>query len=69
MLISLLNISLRDTITAFMKNWVPLLICLSLALRAGAYVLPVIDSANLEFADAQLTRGKAGSRCVSTSTQ
>src|SRR5215469_15452293 len=31
-----------------MKNWVPLLICLSLALRAGAYVLPVIDSANLE---------------------
>ena len=31
-----------------MKNWVPLLICLSLAIRAEAYVLPVIDSANLE---------------------
>lgn len=39
---------LGDTTTALMKNWVPLLICLSLTLRAGAYVLPVIDSANLE---------------------
>src|ERR1700747_1182034 len=31
-----------------MKRWFTLLIFLGLALRAGAYVLPVIDSANLE---------------------
>src|ERR1700756_3659966 len=31
-----------------MKKWLLFLFYLSLALRAGAYVLPVIDSANLE---------------------
>jgi hypothetical protein len=31
-----------------MKKWLLFLFYLGLALRAGAYVLPVIDSANLE---------------------